>query len=114
MKCYLIANVIVTDPVRFAEYREKVPGIISKYEGQYVVRAGAVHPLEGELGIQRMIMLEFASIDAARRFYYSAEYAPLLELRKETTQSQVAFVEALGREYVHAGEVAEIAAPSPR
>ena len=100
MKCYLVANVVITDPGRFAEYREKVPAIISQYEGQYVVRAGAVHPLEGELGIERLIMLEFASLDAARRFYYSAEYAPLLKLRKETTRSQVAFIEALGKEYV--------------
>ncbi|WP_091810458.1 DUF1330 domain-containing protein [Burkholderia sp. WP9] len=101
MKCYLVANVIVTDPGRFAEYREKVPAVIAQYNGQYVVRAGAVHPLAGELALQRMIMLEFASMDAARRFYESKEYAPLLRLRKETTQSQVAFVEALGTEYLN-------------
>jgi uncharacterized protein (DUF1330 family) len=94
-KCYLVANVIVIDPGRYAEYREKVQAIIAQYGGKYVVRAGAMHPLEGELGIQRMIMLEFESMDAARRFYESPEYAPLLKLRKETTRSQVAFVEGL-------------------
>jgi len=92
-KCYLVANVIITDPGRYTEYREKVQGIIAQYGGKYVVRAGAVHPLEGKLGIERMIMLEFESMDAARRFYESPEYAPLLKLRKETTQSQVAFIE---------------------
>jgi uncharacterized protein (DUF1330 family) len=92
-KCYLVANVIVTNPEPYAEYREKVQGVIAQYGGRYVVRVGAIHPLEGELGISRMIMLEFESLEAARRFYYSPEYAPLLKLRKETTQSQVAFVE---------------------
>jgi uncharacterized protein (DUF1330 family) len=42
-----------------------------------------------------MIMLEFESLDAARRFYDSPEYAPLLKLRKETTRSQVSFIEGL-------------------
>ena len=94
-KCFLVANVVVTDEERYAEYRAKVQGVIAQYGGRYVVRAGAIHPLEGDLGIKRMIMLEFDSMTAAREFYDSAEYEPLLKLRKETTQSDVAFIEGL-------------------
>jgi uncharacterized protein (DUF1330 family) len=94
-KCYLVGNVIVTDPGRYAEYQQKVVAIVAQYGGKYLIRVGAVHPLEGDLGIERMVVVEFESLDAARRFYESAEYAPWLKLRKETTRSQIALFEGL-------------------
>ena len=92
-KCYLVANVTITDAGPYTEYQQKVPAIVARYGGKYLARAGAMHPLEGDLGIERMVIVEFESLDIARRFYESAEYAPLLKLRKETTRSHVAFVE---------------------
>jgi uncharacterized protein (DUF1330 family) len=92
-KGYLVASVIVTDPGRYAEYQQKVPAIVARHGGKYLVRAGAVHPREGDLGVERLVVVEFESLDAALRFYESAEYAPLLKLRKETTRSQLAFYE---------------------
>jgi uncharacterized protein (DUF1330 family) len=92
-KCYLVANVTITDPGPYVEYQQKVPAIVARHGGKYLARAGTMHPLEGDLGIERMVIVEFESMDTARRFYESAEYAPLLKLRKETTRSQVALVE---------------------
>lgn len=99
MKCYLIANVVPTDLVRFTEYLEKVPRVIAQYGGRYVVRGGQVHAVEGDFGFERMVVIEFASRDAAQRFYDSEDYEPLLALRKDTARSQVAFVDALGLDY---------------
>lgn len=93
MKCYLVANITITDPARYRSYRELVPAVIAQYGGQYLVRAGAVHPLEGDFDLDRFVIIEFPSMDAATRFYRSPEYAPLLELRSETTHSHVAFIE---------------------
>ena len=92
-KAYLVADVTVNDSERYSEYIRTVPVLVAKYGGKYLVRASAVHPLEGELEISRVTIVEFESMDVARRFYESAEYAPLLKLRKETTQSHVALVE---------------------
>jgi uncharacterized protein (DUF1330 family) len=92
-KCYLVADVTVTNPGPYVEYQEKVPALVAKHGGKYLVRAGAMHPVEGSLGIERVVIVEFESMDAARRFYECAEYAPLLKLRKETTRSHVVFVE---------------------
>lgn len=100
MRCYLFANVVVTDRERFAEYLEKVPAIIAQYGGRYVVRGGAVRPLEGNLNVERIVILEFPSRDAADSFYHSEEYTPLLKLRMQTVQSQVVIIEALGADYV--------------
>ena len=92
-KCYLVGSVAVTDPEAFREYQQKVPAVVAKYGGTYLVRAGVLRPLEGDLGLERMVVVEFESLDTAQRFYDSAEYAPLLKLRKETTRSRVALVE---------------------
>jgi len=93
MAAYLVGNITVTDPVRYEEYRARVPSVIAQYGGRYLVRGGAVHGLEGQPGWDRCVILEFDSLDAARRFYDSPEYAPLLKLRGEVSVSHIAFVE---------------------
>jgi uncharacterized protein (DUF1330 family) len=93
MPPYLIANITVTDPKRYPEYREKVPPVIAQYGGRFLVRGGAIHPAEGDLGVDRLVVIEFPSLETARQFYDSPEYAPLLKLRLETARSQVAFAE---------------------
>jgi uncharacterized protein (DUF1330 family) len=93
MAAYLIANITITDPERFLTYRTQVPKVIEQYGGRYLVRGGTVHPLEDDVGFDRFIVIEFPSLESARGFYNSPEYAPLLKLRMETTKSQIAIVE---------------------
>jgi uncharacterized protein (DUF1330 family) len=93
MAAYLIANITVTDMARYQDYRSQVGPVVAQYGGKFLVRAGAVHPLEGDMRLDRVVVIEFPSLEAARRFYDSPEYAPLLKLRIESTRSQVALVE---------------------
>jgi len=93
MAAYVIVNVEVTDPAKFAEYGRGVPATVEKFSGRYLVRGGTVHPVEGEWPLKRVVILEFASIEAARRWYDSADYAPLLKMRLESTRSTMVFVE---------------------
>ena len=93
MPGYLIANIKVTDPEGFERYRAGVAAVIAQYGGRYAVRGGTMERLENAEGFNRIIVLEFPSLDAARAFYFSAEYAPLLKLRIETTESQVVMIE---------------------
>lgn len=93
MAAYLIADLDVTDPDGFARYRADVEPVIAQYGGRYLVRGGDIRPLEGEFGFHRVVVVEFPSMQAARRFYDSAEYAPLLKLRLDSTRSKVALVE---------------------
>jgi uncharacterized protein (DUF1330 family) len=96
MKGYLIANVTVTDPKAYAEYRAKVQATVEQYGGRFLVRGGTVQPLEGDPGIGRFVVIEFPSLEAARRWYESPEYAPLLRLRIASAHSRVALVEGYG------------------
>lgn len=89
MPGYLIANIEVTNPAGFDEYRQKVAPLIAQFGGRYLVRGGEVKNLEGALAIRRLVVLEFPSMEAAQRFYDSAEYQPLLKLRLASTKSDV-------------------------
>src|SRR5260370_25818288 len=71
---YLIANVNVQDPATFEEYRKQVPATIAKHGGRYLVRGGRVERLEGSWNPTRLVVLEFPSMEQARRWYDSDDY----------------------------------------
>ena len=93
MPAYFIASIEVTDAEGFERYRAAVPPLIAAHGGRYLVRGGAQHPLEGAMPLKRLVILEFPSLEAARRFYDSPDYAPLLALRLASTRSEVTLVE---------------------
>lgn len=92
MKGYLIANLDVQDQPTFQRYREEVMPLIARYGGRYIVRGGEVQEVEGHLGLKRLIVLEFPSLDAARAFYDSPEYQPVKAIRLQSAHSDVALV----------------------
>ncbi len=93
MAGYLIANLNITDPAKFEEYRQKVMPVIEKFGGRYLVRGGEIRRVEGNLPLHRLVVLEFPSLDAAQRFYDSAEYQPILKIRLESARSDLVLAE---------------------
>ena len=57
--------------------------------------AAPVEVMEGEPGLNRVVMLEFPTMEAARGFYDSADYAPLLALRRAASTAHIALVEGV-------------------
>ena len=49
--------------------------------------------LEGEWTPQRLVILEFESMERLKEWYNSPEYAPLKQVRGETTVSDFVVVE---------------------
>lgn len=94
MPAYLIANIIGnTDPAAIARYRAEVAPLIEKAGGRYLVRGGAVEQVEGDMGIDRLVIIEYPSMEALRAFYFGPDYAPLLALRAGASLSHVVLVE---------------------
>lgn len=93
MPAYLVAHIDVHDPAGFEEYRTRVVPVVEAHGGRYLVRAGALETLEGAEQQRRLVILEFPSMDAARGFYHSADYAPVLQRRLATATSDIALVE---------------------
>ena len=93
MPAYLIARVEVTDMARYREYMKVTPGVITKYGGKFVVRGGEVVTLEGESEARRIVILEFPSMEQARAFFDSPEYAAAKALRVGAAIGQFIAVE---------------------
>jgi len=86
MPAYYIAEHIITDPVKFEEYRVKVGPMIAQHGGRYLTK-GASHkfPEGGHWKPQRVVIIEFPDMGNLDAWYNSAEYQPLLALRKDST-----------------------------
>jgi uncharacterized protein (DUF1330 family) len=87
MAAYAIAQVEVTDPETFAQYGKQVPAVVEKYGGRYLVRGGTMEHIEGRWDVSRLVVLEFPSMEQLKRFYHSAEYAPLIALRQKSART---------------------------
>jgi uncharacterized protein (DUF1330 family) len=74
MSAYVITLVNVTDPEKFQEYGKLAGPISPRYGGRFVVRGGPKTTLEGDIPYSRIVVTEFPDVEAAKRFYDSAEY----------------------------------------
>ena len=95
MPAYVIADVEVTDPAGFEDYRKQVPATVAKYGGRFLVRGGSLEAVEGDWRPKRLVVLEFPSLQQARRWYDSPEYKDPKALRLRTSKSKILLVEGV-------------------
>lgn len=86
MKGYVIFQETVSDPEEFDRYKSMSPTSIEQFGGAFLVRGGPVELLEGEMSHERVVVIAFPSVDAARAWYHSEEYADARELRLRISQ----------------------------
>ena len=95
MPAYFIVDVDVTDSAGFEEYRKLVPATVEKYGGRFLVRGGQVEKLEGEWQPKRVVVLEFPSVEQAKRWYDSPEYRDPKALRFRTAKTNLLLVDGV-------------------
>lgn len=95
MPAYLFANVDVTDPTGYEEYRKQVSATIAAFEGRYLARGGAAETLEGDHVAKRVVILEFPDMARLKAWYASVEYSPLLAIRQATSRSTLIAIEGI-------------------
>jgi len=73
MSAYIIADVTVTHPQQYEDYKRLSTLAMRAYDAKVLVRGGETRRLEGrEPG--RTVIMEFPSMAAAQAFYDSAQY----------------------------------------
>ena len=95
MSAYVVVNITVHDPEPYAQYRAMAPPTIAKYGGRYVARGGATEVMEGDWTPNRLVLLEFPDVAAARAWWDSPEYAPARALRQSCSDAQLVITEGL-------------------
>ena len=93
MAAYVIADIEVTDPAAFREYRNRVCATVEQYGGRFVVRGGRADPKEGSWQPHLLVMLEFPTLEQAERWYNSPEYKPLIAMREKAARTQLIVAE---------------------
>ena len=93
MKGYVLALINVQDPQGYAAYAQGVPATIAAHGGRYVVRNGAKTPCEGSLPTDRVVVIEFPSVEKARAWYDSKEYQALVPIRQAAATGSLTIIE---------------------
>jgi len=89
MRAYYIAEHMITDREKFEEYRTKVLPMIERYGGRYLTRGGTHRfPEQAHWKPDRAVIIEFPNMESLDAWYNSAEYQPLMKLRKDATGAQ--------------------------
>ncbi len=97
MSVYMIIDVEVTDADTYAEYVQRVPATVEKYDGQYLARGGDVEVLAGDWRPERIIVLEFPSSDHLKQWLMSPEYVALAPIRQKSTNTRAIVVQGLDK-----------------
>jgi uncharacterized protein (DUF1330 family) len=95
MPAYLIAQITVRDAATYERYKELAPPSIAVYGGRYVARGGATETLEGSWRPTRLVILEFPSVERAREWWDSPEYATAKALRQACADTEMLLVDGL-------------------
>jgi uncharacterized protein (DUF1330 family) len=95
MPAYVLAHIDVKDPVRYEDYKKMSPISIQKYGGRFIARGGKVETLEGTWQPKRLVLLEFPSVERAKEWWASDDYAPAKELRQATSVGDMVVIEGV-------------------
>jgi uncharacterized protein (DUF1330 family) len=95
LPAYVIANVDITDPDGYAEVKNRVRETIERHGGRYLSLRGKMEVAEGDWVPRQVAIIEFPSYEDARRWYDSAEYEPLKEIRMRTARSEVILIDGV-------------------
>jgi uncharacterized protein (DUF1330 family) len=96
MAAYVIVDIDVSDPVGYADYKELAHATVALYGGKYIARGGKSETLEGNWPVNRLVILEFPSMEQAKSWLNSPEYAPARALRHKYANSKMVVIEGVG------------------
>jgi uncharacterized protein (DUF1330 family) len=95
MKAYVIVDIEVQDQAVYEKYKALAPPAIAAHGGRYLARGGRTEVLEGTWSPKRAVVLEFPSVEKARAWWASAEYAEGKVLRQACARTNMIVVEGV-------------------
>jgi uncharacterized protein (DUF1330 family) len=93
MSAYVIVEVETTDPELMARYREAARPTVEQYGGRYIARGGTTVTLEGDWDPPRIVIMQFPSMEQARAWWHSDDYAAAKAMRQRAGRSRMLLVD---------------------
>ncbi len=95
MSAYVLIDIDIVDPVGFEKYRQHVVEMVKKYGGKYIVASESIETLEGDWKPNRIVMIEFESMQRARDWLNCDEYRAIAPIRHRTARTKMILVEGV-------------------
>jgi len=93
MPAYIIVDVTIHNSENYEDYKKLTPASIAAYDGKFIVRGGPTETLEGQWEPGRIVVLEFPTVERAKRWWASEEYAPAKAIRQANAETKMILVE---------------------
>ena len=94
MATYAIVQVDVKDADAYAKYAALAGPAVAKYGGEFLARGGDVAVMEGTTRA-RCVIIRFADMETAKRFYHGPEYQEALSYGLPASERDYKFVEGV-------------------
>lgn len=95
MTAYVVVDIDVKDPETYKQYVALAPASVEAHGGRYLARAGRTEKLEGEWLPRRLVILQFESLEQARAWLDSPDYAPVKKLRHQSASTNMVVIEGV-------------------
>ncbi len=89
MPAYLIAQVTIHDRAEYEKYLAGFMDAFAPFDGRVLVAADDVEVLEGTWPQTHTVVLEFPSLDHAKRWYESPKYQSIVQHRFKAATSNI-------------------------
>ena len=95
MAGYAIIHDDIQDQALFAEFRQRVGATVEAHGGRYLVRGGAIEVMDGDWMPDRIVVIEFDSVEQAKAWLTSPEYTEIKEIRRKAASASVIIAEGV-------------------
>lgn len=96
-------------PEQVFEYMERIQATLDPYGGRFLVHGAEVRVVEGGWP-GSLVLIEFPSLDAARKWYASPAYREILPLRADHIPGDLILVDGCGPDHDSAALAAKLRA----
>ncbi len=93
MPAYVIVEIAIHDQKEYDEYKKLTPASIAAFGGRFIVRGAKTETLEGEWNPERIVVLEFPSVEIAKEWWNSEEYTKAKIIRQRAAHTKMLVVE---------------------
>lgn len=95
MAAYVIVEIETHDPELMANYRELAKPIVEAHGGRYLARGGPSELLEGTDTPERVVVLEFPSLERAKEWWACDEYRKPKGMRQRAGRTRMIVVDGV-------------------
>jgi uncharacterized protein (DUF1330 family) len=95
MSAYVIVDIVVTDPTAYEQYKQLAAASIARHGGKYIARGGRTEVLEGDWAPNRIVILEFESVDRVKEWFDSPDYQEARRIRGPVSTAKLLVTEGL-------------------